>query len=153
MEPSVWGKYIWTSIHFIALGYPDKPTQEDAHNYKQFYHDLWKVLPCYKCSVNYQRHLSELPIDPYLKDNMSLFEWTVKLHNIVNKELGKREWTLEEATQRFRNLAKGGNDIGFVSIDHGWDKVIRYSTAAMTGILVLVIGWFVLKRSKISLKF
>jgi predicted lipid-binding transport protein (Tim44 family) len=30
-------------------------------------------------------------------DKTSLFAWTVQLHNIVNKETGKREWTTEEA--------------------------------------------------------
>lgn len=152
MEPSIWGKYLWTSIHFIALGYPDKPTAEDVANYKAFYTNFWKVLPCYKCSKNYQRHLEELPIDPYMTDNMSLFEWTVLLHNIVNKELGKREWTVEEARQRFRSMVQGGNDEGFVSINHGWDKTIRYSTAGLATVVFIIIAWFVIKKTRLSLK-
>ncbi|KAG2424969.1 hypothetical protein HXX76_014127 [Chlamydomonas incerta] len=46
---------------------------------------------------NYRRHLTELPIEPYLASGTRLFEWTVLLHNTVNRELGKPEWTLAQA--------------------------------------------------------
>lgn len=138
MEPKVWGKYIWTSVHIIALGYPDKPSQEDKENYKRFYTDLWKVIPCYKCSLNYQRHLEELPIDDYLTDNMSLFRWTVELHNIVNKELGKTPVSFEDSLEKFRKIAKG-EDEKFVSIDSKWDKLIWWSTVTVLGLLFIYI--------------
>ncbi len=136
MEPKIWGKYIWTSIHIIALGYPDKPTQEDKENYKKFFIDLWKVIPCYKCSKNYQKHFEELPIDNYLDDNMSLFRWTVEFHNIVNKELGKREWTFEETFDKFRKIARG-EDEKFVSIDTKWDTILWWSTLVLIFIVFL----------------
>jgi hypothetical protein len=136
MEPKVWGKYFWTTIHLVALGYPDSPSDMDAQNYKQFYINFWKVLPCYSCSENYKKHLQELPIDSFLKDNVSLFEWTVKLHNIVNKELGKRVVTLEEAKERYMRLAKGNEDTVFVSIDSNWDKLIRHGVNIVLLLLV-----------------
>lgn len=141
MEPRVWGKYIWTSIHMIALGYPDKPTQEDKTNYKQFYVNLWKVIPCYKCSINYQKHLKQLPIDEHLNDNMSLFKWTVDFHNIVNKKVGKREWTFEEALEKFRKIARG-EDEKFVSIDSKWDNLLWWSTL----LIIIIIFVFIAKR-------
>jgi Erv1 / Alr family len=141
MEPKVWGKYIWTSIHMIALGYPDKPTDEDKMNYKQFYINLWKVIPCYKCSVNYQKHLEELPIDAHLNDNMSLFKWTVDFHNIVNKELGKKEWTFEETLEKFRKIARG-EDEKFVSIDSKWDSLLWWSTL----FIIIIVFVFITKR-------
>lgn len=149
MEPKVWGKYIWTSIHMIALGYPDKPTQDDRINYQQFYMNLWQVLPCYKCSLNYLRHLEELPIDEHLNDNMSLFKWTVDLHNIVNRELGKREWTFEEALEKFRKIARG-EDEKFVSIDSKWDSLLWWSTVLVIFIIFIYIikGLFNIKISK-----
>ena len=140
MEPKVWGKYVWTSIHIIALGYPDKPTDEEKQNFKTFYTELWKVIPCYKCSINYKKHLDELPIDDYLTDNMSLFRWTVYLHNIVNKELGKKEWTFEETLEKFRKIAKG-EDEKFVSIDSKWDNLIWWSTLSV----IIVVFVFLIK--------
>jgi hypothetical protein len=91
--------------------------------------------------------LQELPIEPYLVDNMTLFEWTVKLHNIVNKQLHKREWSLKEAKDKFRNLAKGGDDIGFVSINSGWDKIIRYTTSTSIIIMFILLLWYVMKKN------
>ena len=90
MQPELWGRHVWKSIHYIALGYPDNPTDIEAENYMIFYLNFWKVIPCKKCAVNYKQHLEELPIHNFMKNKMTLFEWTVKLHNIVNKSLNKQ---------------------------------------------------------------
>ena len=101
MLPTIWGKHLWFSIHFVALDYPDTPGPEHVQAYKDFYTNLWKVIPCFKCAVNYKRHLQELPIDGHLHSQEALFAWTVSLHNIVNRELGKPEMTLEEAKRKY----------------------------------------------------
>jgi hypothetical protein len=115
MSPELWGRYLWFSLHFIAQDYPEDPSDEDKAAYKSFFENLWKVIPCYKCSVNYKRHLEELPIDDYLSTKDALFIWTVSLHNIVNKELGKPLMALSEAKKMYTNpefhakLCKGVN--------------------------------------------
>jgi len=101
MNPSVWGSCTWKTIHLIGLGYPKEPNDEDKHNYRTFFMNFYKVIPCYKCSINYQRHLHEAPIDNYLRNNDTLFEWTVILHNLVNKEIGKKEISVEHAKRMF----------------------------------------------------
>lgn len=102
ITPTVWGPTTWKAIHFIALGYPEEPSEEHIKSYGSFFVDAFpRVIPCKKCADNYLRHLQELPIAPYLYSGGKhrLFEWTVELHNIVNKELGKddQEWTVERA--------------------------------------------------------
>lgn len=98
IEPKLWGPCLWKSIHLIALGYPKEPTIDNVQAYKQFYQDFYKVIPCDKCSVNYRKHLEELPIDRRLTSRDDLFRWTVELHNIVNKSLGKdHTWTPNKA--------------------------------------------------------
>lgn len=97
MNPSSWGPSLWKSIHYIALGFPDMPTSTDRENYLKFFKNLGKVLPCYKCSVNYEAHLNELPIESFITNSDMLFKWTVQLHNIVNRDTGKREISLDEA--------------------------------------------------------
>lgn len=106
MQPEIWGSHAWSTLHLFAIGYPKSPTYEDIVAYKNFYENFWKVIPCYKCSVNYRRHLKEYPLDNYLTDNKKLFEWTVNLHNIVNKELGKPQMSIEDATNIYRNIIK-----------------------------------------------
>lgn len=101
MLPALWGKHMWFSIHFIAQDYPTDPSPEDMQVYKSFFENLWKVIPCYKCGVNYKRHLLELPIDQHLHSREALFAWTVSLHNIVNSELGKPQMSLDEAKKKY----------------------------------------------------
>ena len=98
MSPEIWGRHLWFAIHFIALDYPDSPTAEHVEQYKLFFENLGAVIPCYKCSQNYQRHLQEMPLTmAALANKDALFAWTVALHNIVNKETGKPEWKIDEA--------------------------------------------------------
>lgn len=103
MDPVKFGPCLWRSIHIIALGYPENPSEIDKQTYTNYYRDLWKIIPCLKCSLNYRRHWTELPIYSYLDSRQHLFEWTVLLHNIVNKELGKKQITLEEAYKIYNN--------------------------------------------------
>lgn len=147
MEPAVWGKYMWTTLHLIALGYPDEPNTTDKENYRDFYLNFWRVLPCHKCSINYRRHLKELPIHDYLNNSTSLFEWTVLLHNIVNKELKKREISFDEAYHKYRKLAqnKGDNTV-FATLDSGWDKLIQKCVTVVLVGLLFIGGYHFLRR-------
>lgn len=104
MQPSLWGPHLWKSIHYIAMGYPNEADNMVRASYKEFYLNLWKVVPCLKCSVNYRRHLEELPpIDGFLGSRDDLFKWTVALHNIVNVELGKPQMDVETAKSIYTN--------------------------------------------------
>ena len=100
-EPSTWGPSLWRAIHFVALGYPSAPSEADARTYGAFFRSLDAVIPCGTCADNYRRHLRELPIEPYLVGGGAgrLFEWTVLLHNIVDRETGKPDssWTPDRA--------------------------------------------------------
>lgn len=142
MNPKIWGKYVWVCIHIIALGFPDKPSEIDKKNYKEYYTNLWKVLPCHKCSVNYQRHLVEMPIEAHLSNSMSLFKWTVDLHNIVNKDTGKRIVPFEEALDLYTKLAQG-QDTTFVSVPQGVESIVVKGTYILSFILAITfVFWF-----------
>lgn len=106
MGAGAWGPHLWYSMHYIALGYPNRPSNEERTNYYTFFFNLHKVIPCKKCSRNYREHLKELPLEQYMTSGFKLFEWTVKVHNIVNKEHGKKEWTYDEAYNYYTNLLK-----------------------------------------------
>lgn len=98
MEPSTWGKYIWFSMHYIAIGYPSDPGAEDKKNYYEFYNNIHKVLPCSKCATHLQAILKKKPLKLlYLENPDKLFEWTVIIHNEVNKTLNKPLLTLGDA--------------------------------------------------------
>jgi hypothetical protein len=108
--PAVWGPHLWRALHLIALGYPQRPTVHDRAAYRAFFEQLDRVIPCGTCAANYRRHLVELPLEPSALQGGpgdTLFAWTVRLHNLVNAELGSAngsDWTPERAKSA---LARG----------------------------------------------
>lgn len=105
MQTIDWGPHFWSMIHYTALGYPDSPSPIDREKYKEFFENLGFILPCKQCSFNYNRHLRELPIDSYLENKSTLFEWTVKLHNIVNRDTGKTiQYSFDQAWSKYNRI-------------------------------------------------
>jgi hypothetical protein len=104
MNPIKWGKFLWISIHLIALGYPNNPSEEEKKDYHNFYTSLYKVLPCVTCSEHLVKNLQEHPLHAnILTDSKSLFTWTVELHNIVNKQLGKKQMPMDKALAMYNS--------------------------------------------------
>lgn len=92
-----WGNALWFVIHCAAYYAPNILSKEFALTFKAFIACLQFILPCPKCRKHMQENLGNIDIDMYLYTNESIFEWTWKFHNIVNKQTGKSEPTLEEA--------------------------------------------------------
>lgn len=135
----IWGPPLWISIHNVALGFPENPTTADREQYRQFYELLGYVIPCQKCATNYRQHTSDLPIDQFLFNRKDLFRWTVLLHNIVNKSLGKRQWTFEEAWSMYNNFEyanKGGLGIG---ISGGPGGIVNTNKNIMLMLVIVIV--------------
>ncbi len=97
MNPKVWGPPVWTTLHLVALGYPEAPDAPTRDAYRAFYAAVGPVLPCATCADHYAEHLAALPMDDALaRGGRALFDWTVALHNRVNVQTGKRELTADE---------------------------------------------------------
>jgi len=97
IKPYIWGPSGWKFIHYISFGYPNNPTDEDKINYKNFYNNLQYVLPCKKCSINYNKNITEHPIDNHLEDRDSLVKWLIDIHNKVNEESNKKQLDYQTA--------------------------------------------------------
>jgi hypothetical protein len=104
MPPAVWGPIFWHTIHIVALGYSKTPNYSEKKAAKEFYESLAFVIPCPVCREHYAQHLKENPLTPNLDSREDLFNWTVMIHNKVNKDLGKPEVSPLEAIQWFQTL-------------------------------------------------
>ena len=104
MDPRIWGPPAWTFLHSVTLAYPDKPTETDKKNYKDFFYKLQPVLPCLKCSNNYLKHIQEDPVDNHLTDKESLVKWLVEMHNKVNRLYDKPEVTYDKMLDNYKSL-------------------------------------------------
>jgi hypothetical protein len=93
-----WGNSVWYFIHFLAIRQADG-TQRVY--YKRMMHSLAFLLPCEMCREHLQSHLRDVPIDGFMSSNERLFEWTVILHNVVNRSLGKPVMGVVEARKLY----------------------------------------------------
>ena len=98
--PDIWGPHGWKFIHYITLGYPSKPTEEDKIKYYNFFTDLGNVIPCSICANHYKQHLKITPLnDQALKNTESLIAWAITMHNHVNARNGKKIYSLKDAVK------------------------------------------------------
>ena len=91
MLTSVWGPSFWHVLHTISVNYPVNPTCHDKAHYKNFIISLKYVLPCKYCRDNLEKNLKKTPLNcDALKNRENFSKWMYKLHETVNKSLGKK---------------------------------------------------------------
>ena len=137
MDKNIWGSDMWHTMNFVALGYPKGATNKDKTNYKNFYENIVNVIPCQECSVHLNENLKNTPINNYLNSREKLFEWTVLLHNSVNKHLGKPEWTNEKAYNYYTNPHFNLND---------YVQCFNWSYSSVIVLLIIIIILFFTKN-------
>lgn len=131
IKPKIWGPHGWKFLHYVSLGYPDKPTDKDKIYYKNFFYSLQNVLPCEKCAQNYKKNIIEYPIDNHLQNRDSLVKWVIDIHNKVNYELGKPQLDYEEAISIYLNEES---------------KMLDYCFKAIILIIILIFIYKLLKK-------
>lgn len=106
MLTSVWGPSLWHYLHTMSFNYPNKPTADDKKNYKKFVFSLKHVLPCKYCRMNLKKNLKELPLrNKDLKNRANFSLWMYKLHEHINKMLGKKSGlTYKQVRERYEHF-------------------------------------------------
>ena len=94
MNQNIWGPQMWFVLHTITFNYPIKPTETDKTNMNNFFLSLKPILPCMYCRKNYERHLKEKPIR--LNSRKDLVYWLIDIHNEVNGQEGKKQYSYDE---------------------------------------------------------
>ncbi len=98
--PDKWGPHVWQALHYISLGYPEKPTEDQKQKYKAFFLLLKDTLPCSVCANHYAENLKKMPLsDEVLETKESLVKWLIDFHNVVNEMKGKPIIKYVEARQ------------------------------------------------------
>ena len=90
MLTSVWGPNLWHVLHTISFNYPVNPTEKDKIRYMKFIKSLQYVLPCRYCRDNLKKNFKNIKLNKSVMKNRDSFsKWLYKLHNHINKMLGK----------------------------------------------------------------
>ena len=89
-----WTHLTWFFFHTLAV----QPIKEEK---SQFYFDFFssfkELIPCHHCRVHYQK-LIHAP-DEIMQSNLNklaIFDWTIDLHNNVNKKNASHLWNYKE---------------------------------------------------------
>lgn len=98
----VWGPKLWESLHCTALNYPNNPSEIDKENYKSFYYNVHRIIPCRLCANHYKQNVVNFDLDNYTNSPKDLFKFTVDIHNLVNYQLNKPQWTLDNALKVYQ---------------------------------------------------
>ena len=87
--------HIYGSITYDYYGYSFNPTEEEKKNYRTFFGNFHNVL---FNMANNKRHLKEIPLtDKVFESREFLSKWVIDMHNLVNKEKGKKVLSYDEA--------------------------------------------------------
>jgi hypothetical protein len=102
ISKDVWANPLWYMIHTCA--YYSKEDQRCQLFFKAFMSCLRYALPCSKCRAHLMENLEHFDFDKYCLNTEGLFNYTVDLHNTVNKQLGKPIISVEAAKQIYDPL-------------------------------------------------
>jgi len=106
MLTSVWGPSLWHVLHSISFNYPIHPTDKDKKKYADFLYSLADVLPCKYCRINLPSNMKKTKFSIKVLNNRNTFSrWVYKLHEEVNKMLGKESnLTYNEVRERYEHF-------------------------------------------------
>lgn len=91
---TIWQPLTWIIFHTLTLNYND----EYRSYYINFFDTFKRIIPCSVCRTHFNQNIN--------KDNMNIdqninadriFNWTIDLHNSVNKINHKKLWSYDEA--------------------------------------------------------
>jgi hypothetical protein len=137
--PETWGPHGWKFIHYVTLGYPDSPSEEDKQRYKSFFILLKHILPCSVCANHYKENYDQSPLtDSILSNREALIQWAIDLHNIVNKSKDKPIIPYDKARRMIEDdtVCMNRNVEGFNNMDES-------NSFSNIFVLLLLLGMFV----------
>ena len=101
-DPHRWGGQLWDIMHIMAAKAPLELDVDRQLSFKEFLEGLPFLLPCSDCAEHCDKMLEENPLtEEDLQGRNSLSLYIHKLHNLVNKRLGKPEKPVSYLTQKY----------------------------------------------------
>lgn len=97
-NPSIWGPPLWDMLHYITFTYSP---QNAKKVHRIFTHHLLNLMPCKHCRDHYKQYIAANPIR--LDSRESLSKWLMNIHNLTNKQLGKRKYDYSRVVNRYNS--------------------------------------------------
>ena len=101
-QKDFWGPKLWKLIHTISYYAPTQLSDIQKKNYYYFYTFLIpRCIMCLKCQLHYRRMMEKFQFDGSTRDE--LIDYSIELHNRVNRRLRKQQLTRTDVDQIYRN--------------------------------------------------
>jgi hypothetical protein len=106
-----------------------KKIEEYKIHYVQFFQSMKTIIPCKTCRNHFIQNtdLEENKIEKNINKD-TIFPWTIRLHNLVNKMHNKKLYTVDEANKMYatplnnQKLYSFMNDYMMYNLNKGVDK-------------------------------
>jgi Erv1 / Alr family len=95
IHKETWANPLWYMMHTCA--YYSRQEQNCNMCFKAFMSCLRYAIPCPKCRNHLSGNLEQIDIDKFLYIPEGIFDYTVRLHNSVNEQLGRPILSVEDA--------------------------------------------------------
>ena len=96
------GRATWTLLHTLASQLPERPSKQQRKDLHTLVDVLTRVYPCGECAYHFRQFVKA---DPPRVDSRSAFaQWLCRLHNNVNRRLGKAEFNCTTVDAKWGGL-------------------------------------------------
>jgi hypothetical protein len=108
------GSGIWYVIHTLALHAKNDRAKK---SYASTINTLAEYFGCEKCKIHFKKFIESHPFKYYWNinhgtyENIGFFKWSWEMHNDINKFLGKKQISLDDALLYYvSGICKNCND-------------------------------------------
>ena len=116
LNPDIWFPHIWFFFRTMAHSFPNNPTSITKRKYYDCIQNMPLFLPHNECSNLFLHLLDVYPVSPYLNNKDDFMLWIHFMENMVNKQIGKIEYTQIQHKEQYYNEFKPPKLIHFKKI-------------------------------------
>ncbi|KAH7283660.1 hypothetical protein KP509_34G018400 [Ceratopteris richardii] len=96
------GRATWIFLHTLAAQFPQNPTRQQRRDVKELMAILSRLYPCKECADHFKEVLKANPVEA--DSGAELAQWMCRVHNIVNRSLGKPTFPCQRVDARWGAL-------------------------------------------------
>ncbi len=98
-----WAPLTWYMFHKLAHDFDNNESDEYKKHYLEFFNTMKTIIPCKTCRNHFieNTNIEENKIENNINGE-KIFQWTVRLHNLVNSMHKKKVFTVDEAKKLYK---------------------------------------------------
>jgi hypothetical protein len=155
LSPLVWGPKTWFFLESAALGYPEKPSDDEKEAAKKLLTSLEYLLPCGACRYHFGEFLKKYQqtqsLDDIVGDRYSFITFLIEAHNDVRVRNGSAPRTVVEVFTNYQAKYLGNDLENFDEVNNtdaltiDFFKKTLFHFNPITLLIGILIGLFMYK--------